>query len=329
MAGPEGRSEEFFKNVRQGHVFTVKTDRYRDRCLAWKLAAACRGKGGDALVTGSGSEQFVVISQTCDVILPKRPTVVLARVVELAGSERTQAATETNPRFVPLPCLDDKHFADLCFIESRPKADLFDLHHAAGIDLANEQVKRDFSLSITRWFGRFPFPDEVVPWLRPLEQVVREKYRKQSALGELLRQVVVEIRVEELGQWDHAPYKIDIHTIIRAEALPTLPDDAPDMSDFVQTLRGSDDRVKAPAALAELFATTDDVHERHHILYALAESLAALCKPANSNKQPAADTTAVAAIEWHLWGDDEFPLARIRKSEPLDLEYLSEPDQRV
>ena len=177
--------------------------------------------------------------------------------------------------------------------------------------------------------GRFPFPDAVVPWLRPLEQVVREKYRKQSALGELFRQVVVEIRVEELGQWDHAPYKIDIHTIVRAEALPTLPDDIPDVSDFVQQLRESDDRIKAPAALAELFAATDDAHKRHHVLSALAESLAALCKPANLDRQPQTVTTAVATVEWHLWGDDEFPLARIRKSEPLDLEYLSEPDQRV
>ncbi|OBF96449.1 hypothetical protein A5790_05315 [Mycobacterium sp. 852002-51152_SCH6134967] len=306
MAGTEDRSGAFFKNVRQGHVFTLRTEE-----------------------DGSDPERFVVISQTCDIVLSKRPTVILARVVELAGSERANAATETNPRLVPLPCLDDKHFADLCFVESRQKIDLLDLPYAPGIDLGNEQVKRDFSLSITRWFGRFPFPDEVVPWLRPLEQVVREKYRKQSALGELLRQVVVEIRVEELAQWDHAPYKIDIHTIVRAEALPTLPDDIADVSDFVQQLRESDDSVKAPAALAELYSAMDDVHIRHHVLHALAESLAALCTPANIDTQPEAVTTAVATIEWHLWGDDEFPLARIRKSEPLDLEYLSEPDQRV
>lgn len=218
---------------------------------------------------------------------------------------------------------------NLCFIESRHKDDLLDLPYTPGIDLGNEQVKRDFSLSITRWFGRFPFPDEVVPWLRPIEQVVREKYRKQSALGELLRQVVVEIRVEELGQWGRAPYTIDIHTIVRAEALPTLADDVPDMSDFMQKLRRPDDTVKAPPELADLFAATDDVHQRHHVLFALAESLAALCEPANFDSQPEAVKAAVATIEWHLWADDEFPLARVRKSEPLDLEYLSEPDHRV
>jgi hypothetical protein len=130
VAGPEDRSEEFFKNVRQGHVFTVKTE-----------------------VDGSDSERFVVISQTCDIVLSKRPTVILARVVELAGSERANAATATNPRLVPLPCLDNKHFADLCFIEARQKSDLLDLSYKPGIDLGNEQVKRDFSLSITRWLS--------------------------------------------------------------------------------------------------------------------------------------------------------------------------------
>lgn len=306
MADPAEGAAEFFKNVRQGHVFSVTTG-----------------------IGRAGPQQFVVISQTCDVVLPKRPTVSLARVVKLRGSERTQAATGTNPRLVPLPCLDESHFADLCFIESREKGDLVDLAYAPGIDLDNEQVKRDFSLSITRWFGRFPFPDEVVPWLRPLEQVVREKYRKQSALGELLREIVVEIRVEEAGQWSQAPYKIDVHTIVRAEALPTLPGGVPEATEFVQRLREPDDRVKAPGALAELLASTDDAHERHHILHALAESLAALCKPSNLDTQDEAVAAAVSTIEWQLWGDDEFPLARVRKSEPLDLEYLSEPDQRI
>lgn len=306
MAGPGGRSDEFFKSIRQGHVFTVgpQTD-------------------------GSASEMFVVISQTCDIVLSKRPTVVLARVVELTGAERSQAATETNPRLVPLTRLGANYFADLCFVESRQKEDLLGAPYEAGIDLDNAQIKRDFSLSLTRWFGRFPFPDEVVPWLRPLEQVVREKYRKQSALGELLREVIVEIRVEEFGQWDQAPFKIDVHTIVRAEALATLPDDIPVMTSFVQGLRGSDGRVLAPAALAEVFVGTDDIHERNHVLYALAESFSALCEPANLAAQPESVTKAVSAIEWHLWGDDEFPLARIRKSEPLDLEYLSEPDQRM
>lgn len=307
MADPIGRSSEFFKDVRQGHVFSVAS---KD--------------------TEGGQERLIVISQTCDVVLPKRPTVTVARVAELDGTDQAQAATGTNPRLVPLPALGDGCFADLCFIESRAKVDLVDVPYESGIDLSDEQVKRDFTLSITRWFGRFPFPDEVVPWLHPLEQVVREKYRKQSSLGALLRDVIVEIRVEEAGQWQQPPYKLEVHTIVRAEAMPTLSDGpARGIDEFIGTLRESDDNVKTPGTLADIYAVTTDGEQRLHILHALAESFARLCEPAHGHADDKAVMSAVTGIDWQLWPDDEFPLARVRKSEPLDLEYLSEPGERT
>ncbi len=274
--------------------------------------------------------QLVVISQTCDVVLPKRPTVILADVVTLAGADRSQAATAANPRFVAMPLLGTSQFADLCFVEAHKKEVLIGRAYTPGIDIDDEQLKRDFSLSLTRWFGRFPFPDNVVYWLRPLEHVIREKYRKQSTLGELLRELVVEIRVEEASQWSQAPYRLTVHTIVRAEALPTLADGVPELTEFAQSLRDPEDRIKSPAALADLLANTFDVHERQHILDALAESFATLCKPPKDlGEQAEVVGAAVSAVEWQLWGDDEFPLARVRKSEPLDLEYLSEPDHRL
>jgi len=301
VAEPTG-SAEFFKDVRQGHVFSVHGPEY-------------------------DHQQLVVVSQTCDIVLPKRPTVSLARVVKFEGSERAEAATRKNPRYVPLPSLSESHFADFCFIDSRSKDDLVGLEFTPGIDLGDEQAKRDFSLSITRWFGRFPFPDEVVPWLHPLEEIVREKYKRHSPLGQLLREVVVEIRVEEARQWRELPYNLEVHTIVRAEALPTLPDDMPPVvDDFVKRLRESDDSVKQPGLLAELFIGTNDAQQRHHVLHALAESFAALCKPAARYSVDSAVTAAVSVVDWQLWGDDDFPLARVRKSEPLDLEFLSDPE---
>lgn len=275
------------------------------------------------------TRQLVVVSQTCDVVLSKRPTVSVARVVKLDGTERAQAATGTNPRLVPLPRLGDGHFADLCYIDSCSKADLLGAQFTPGIDLGNEQVKRDFALSLTRWFGRFPFPDEVVPWLHPLEQVVREKYRKQSALGQLLRDVIVEIRVEEARQWNQSPYRLEVHTIVRAEALPTWSENSPtDADDFVKELRDADDTVKPPTMLADLFSSATDAQQRHHVLHALAESFAVRCKPAAQYGTDDVVMAAVSSVEWQLWGDDDFPLARVRKSEPLDLEYLSELEHR-
>lgn len=297
--------EEFFRQLRQGHVLSVETE-------------------GES----TGAKQLAVISQTCDVVLSKRPTVVVAPVITLTGTARSQAATGTNPRLIPLPHVSDSYFVDLCFIGARDKRDLVGCPYVPGIDLNDAQVKRDFSLSITRWFGRFPFPDEVVPWLRPLEHVIREKYRKQSPLGEMLRSLVVEVRVEEASQWITAPCKITVHTIVPAEALPTISDDnVTDTTEFARTLREPDDRIKSPAQLADILSGTEDVRERHHVLDALAESFAALCTPsAESVSESEAVARAVVSVDWQLWGDDEFPLARVRKSEPLDLAYLSEPD---
>jgi hypothetical protein len=62
-------------------------------------------------------------------------------------------------------------------------------------------------------------------------------------------------------------------------------------------------------------------------LNALAESFAALCTSCEKFvAESEAVANAVISVDWQLWGDDEFPLASVRKSEPLDLEYLSEPD---
>lgn len=275
---------------------------------------------------GAEAQLFVVLSQTCDIVLPKRPTVILAPVISLTGTARSQAATGTNPQLVPMPYMGAAYFMDLCFVEARAKRDLVACPYAPGIDLNDAEAQRDFALSITRWFGRFPFPDEVVPWLRPLEQVIREKYRKQSTLGEILRRLVVEVRIEEASQWSEMPYKFTVHTIVPAEALPTLPDDLTYTTEFPKSLRTEDDLVKSPAELADLLSRTDNFRERHYILDALAESFAALCRPsARAVGESKEVANAVVTVDWQLWGDDEFPLARVRKSEPLDLEYLSEP----
>jgi hypothetical protein len=306
VSDQDDSTESFFEAVRQGHVFVVPSSSIAD-----------------------ASSQLVAISQTCDIVLRKRPTIVLADVVELDGAERSEAAKGANPRYVPLPSLGVGYFADLCFIETRLKEALVGASYVLGIDLADEGIKRDFSLSLMRWFGRFPFPDDVVPWLRPLESVIRTKYSKDGKLGSLLRDVVVEIRVQEEKQWREPPYKFVVHTIVRAEKLPTLEDDGADASAFVASLRDLDDKVLAPTRLADIYADCKDPRQKVLVLDALAESFAKLCEPSNANVGDASLSIVVNQIDWQLWSDDEFPISRLRKSEPLDLEYLSEPEHRI
>jgi len=227
------------------------------------------------------------------------------------------------PRYVRLPKLGSDLFADMCLLETRLKEELRDLPFAPGIDLESNERQRDFSLAITRWFGRFPFPDEVVPWLRPVEEEIRKKYTKQGALGQVLNDDVVELRVET--DWRAKPYALVLHLIVRAESLPTLGDwgDAADPG-FLAKLRDEDGNVLKPSTIADVLVGTTDPLERSLAFDALSEAFASICTPAARHAGDEEIVTAVSSIEGKLWPDDEFPLSQVRKSEPLDLEYLSE-----
>src|SRR5680860_763849 len=87
--------------------------------------------------------------------------------------------------------------------------------------LVSDDETRRFSRAVARKFGRSPFPDEVSPWLRPLEEVVSSRTRKAaSPEGQALRQVV-ELRVEATGGWVAAPYDLTLVVIVEPGTLPT------------------------------------------------------------------------------------------------------------
>lgn len=299
MVGGDASLAAYFAGIRQGHVLTVAS-------------------------TVGDDEQLVVISQTCDVVLPKNPTVTLAKVTTPTKDALPRARAGAMPRYVRLPKLEGDLFADMSYIETYAKEELCNLPFTPGIDLDSNERQRDFSLSITRWFGRFPFPDEVVPWLRPVEEEIRKKYTKQGALGQLLNEDVIELRVET--DWKSKPHALVLHLIVRAEALPTL-DSVGAQADpaFLAKFRDADGKVLKPSAIADVLVSTTDALERSLAFEALAEAFASICTPAAKHAREPEIMTAVSSTEGKLWPDDEFPLSQVRKSEPLDLEYLSEP----
>lgn len=295
--GPEFDAS-FYAPVRQGFIFDVPD-------------------------SGDGFRSLAVISQTCDVVLPKRPTITFCRVETLAGEALKQAETGASPRYVSLPAHGSDKFADLSFIETHPKSAVVGVTYSDGV---GEDVRRDFSLAMARWFGRFAFPNEVFPWLNPLEALIKTKYDRNGSLGELLRTVVVELRVE--ADWRSAPYQFMLHTIVRAESLPTLSDDVPKVSpEFLERLQKPGGEVASPTAVAEVIMSTEDPVEVGVGLAALAESFASVCMPHAKRKgDPTVMNAVTLPVDWRLWSDEEFPYSRYRKSEALDLEFLSEPE---
>jgi hypothetical protein len=264
--------------------------------------------------------ESVVISQTCDVVLPKRPTVVIAEIVELEEKDARRAKAGHNPRYVRV---EGMRFADLSRITSLEKSELIEISSRESADLASERDKRDFGIAIGRWFGRFAFPDDVVPWLSPLEEQIREKYEKpESPLGKVL-QDVVEIRVEATD-WLATPLTLTLHVIARAGSVPD-PDglDEPTKA-LVGRLRKPSGEPKSPSDVASVLNSATDDTTRSYCWDVLVESLAMLCVPKASKSSPSV-AGAVADVDGLLWTDDQFPLARVHRSEILDVDYLSSP----
>lgn len=264
---------------------------------------------------------FVLVSQSCDVVLAKRENVLFAPLVELAdGATRRGALNRENPRYVAVQLDSDNRFADLNRIISISKDSIAGAPASAGIDPADDQRIRDFGLAVGRWFGRFAFPDEVQPWLEPLQKQIRDKYEAPaSSLGRVLHQIA-EIRVEA-DSWSSQPCALTIHVIIAASSMPIFADeDGGKIDDIARNPSG-----RALTKIAEEILETDDAGRIVALWDELAWALADSCKPRAKFAEIEQVRSAVAGVEAMVWTDDDFPLSRYRKSEQLDVDFLSDP----
>ncbi|UVI36697.1 hypothetical protein [Brevibacterium spongiae] len=286
--------EDYFQELRQGNVVEYS---------------------GDAGLEGA----HVVVSQTCDVVLAKREYLQLAPLVPLEGDKRTRALKHENPRYPRVGHGNDCLFADLAQIVSVLKDDVVDVPLAAGYEFATGHDERDFGLAVGRWFSRFAVPDEVHFWLEPLQKLVRSKYDKpESPIGRVLNQVS-EIRVES-DDWNSSGMQLTIHVIVEAGRLPSLPDEmveAPDQRPLPTDANSLAEKI------SELKPGGEPFHA--NALWAkFAEALAAKCYPSKAGKSDAV-SAAVSEVVGEVHSDDEFPLSKMRKSEQLDIDFLSPP----
>jgi hypothetical protein len=229
-------------------------------------------------------------------------------------------------------------FADLDIIGTLDKNILASTPVTDGVGPADADVRR-FGQRIARRFGRFPFPDEVVPWLTPLTDIVTSKYGKETGEALALEQVV-ELRVEATDGWAAPPYDLTLVTIVRAGTLPEFDEDEqidppPSLQRWLREPSGRLRRASGDIA-NRLFAHKVDTTgttpaptpaERYHLWLALAEAWAAKCTPRGRDREnPAvAEVVAGGEIAADIASDDEYSLARYRRSERLDVEHLSPP----
>jgi hypothetical protein len=131
----------------------------------------------------------VMLSQTCDVTLADRLAVQVAPLVRLPEPSASEARGGKRPRYVHVPAVGPTSFADLEIIGTLTKPYLATRTRTPGV-VSDDEIRR-FGRAIARRFGRFAFPDEVVPWLAPLQDVVASKAVKPaSPEGQALAHVV-------------------------------------------------------------------------------------------------------------------------------------------
>jgi hypothetical protein len=260
---------------------------------------------------------YIIVSQSCDVVQPKRELIQLAPVIEIHDVEtRRSALKRENPRFPLIFEGEGGLFADLAQIVSLEKIRVQGASERSDLAFVDSFAEREFGLAVGRWFSRFALPDEVQPWLAPVQDLIRSKHDSPaSPLGKVLQQVA-EVRVEAT-RWDKGPFDLTLHVIAKAGALPTVPEDA--------DLAAVGALPSELNAICEAIEVERDAVRRSLLWSAFADALAARCKLKPKFQAIPEYRDAVASVAGELSTDDEFSLARVRRSEQLDVDFLSDP----
>ena len=277
----------------------------------------------------------VLLTQTCDAVRMDKLTVQLAPLISLSGNVAKDARDNKILRFVHVPSAGQDLFADLSIMATIDKARFVHSARTTGVDQADDDAVRRFGRALGRRLSRFAFPDEVVPWLRPLEKVILSKHSKQGPEGAAMRDIV-ELRIEAVEGWRSPPYSLVLCVITERGVMPSFPGDEipPCPTDLDAWLRTTTGELRptssaiAEKLIAERERSPSSV-STYWLWLSLAEAWVARCIPDLGKFSPMEATAirdAVEGIESEVVDEDRFTLYRYRRSEQLDLDHLSPPN---
>jgi hypothetical protein len=320
-----------FRGRRRSKPRPPRPDLAPEACQGWRQADVFAYPrvlaigDDDELREDAAPQGVAVISQSCDVALRDRLDVQVAPVVTLEGEFAGQARAGRRPRYAHLPNIGAGKFADLDCVTTIAKQQLASLPRQPAVT-SDEEVRR-FAGSVSRKFGRYAFPDEVAEILNPLRDFVLSRAPKEaSPVGQVFKDVV-ELRVESSNGWQAAPYELVLIVVVAPGTLPTFADDkAPE--EVPASLRrrffSEDGSVKAALGevAQELLLGGPDSAERYWLWEALGMAAA---RKAEDEVAKLGHEAVVASVTHEIVSADEFPLSRVRKTEILDVDHLSQP----
>lgn len=269
----------------------------------------------------------VIITQTCDLVLPGRPTFHVAPIKMLDEKDAKPARNGRQANLVHVPELGPLSFADLTFVSTLHKSVLLQSETRRGV-VQIEDV-RNFGQRVGRRFSRFAFPDDVVPWIRPLQKLVESRDGRLDSPAGWAFDKVASLRLECEEGWKAAPYALTLCVILRPGILPAfdpdfLPEIPADISDWLYDKDGS---VKPKAnQIAERLKRDEkilDPASRYWLWGGLADAWAAECVAPKNAQQSVLNAVQDDRIRGDLCSSEDFSFERFRHSEELDLDHLS------
>jgi hypothetical protein len=135
-------------------------------------------------------------------------------------------------------------------------------------------------------------------------------------------QEVVELRVEA-AEWSARPLDLTLHVIVKAGAIPITEQDDREQAGYIEVLKEFKSKGLTAHVIVQQLIDERSSFRKTVLWEAFADALGRLCVPKNMPRDPGR-VVSQSQVSPLLWSDDEFPLSRMRKSELVDVDYLSE-----
>jgi hypothetical protein len=249
-----------------------------------------------------------VISQTCDVL--RAPYIQVGQIVEMSELDARNAAKGKRPRYAPIPAIGDRYFVDLAVLGSVDREIIENADLVRGV--VDAESANRLRISVSRRFGRFPFPDVLDKWLGPLKDKATSKSGKpESPEGRALDRIR-QIRVRCHDDWDSPPYRLTISFILGPDELPTVPDEPLAPGNTIDTIKS----IASASEMANLLVSEPLGASRSLLWQTLAEHWVSDCTKAYKGE-------IVVDVDCEVVGVDEYTLAAYEDSEQLDLDHLT------
>ena len=207
------------------------------------------------------------------------PTLIGRRSACGARAEQArQARKGVQPSLVHVPNAGDTWFADLNRIGTVRKSYAAQCGSRRGA--ISDEARSRFARLVGRKFSRFPLPDDVVYWFKPLQTVAASKHGNPlSAEGRAFERVE-EFRIESAKSWSELPYELTLVVVLKRDELPVFGNDEyPDITREIEAEVRPGGRLRQADQLATMLEESRNPVQRYWIWQALAEAWAGKCRP--------------------------------------------------